>query len=567
MQTGSYELLRTDEGYAAHIRARGAAVLTTPTVNRGTAFTPDERRALGLTGLLPERVSTIEEQLRRVYAQYLRQGDDLGRWVYLANLRDRNEVLYFRLLAEHIEELLPVVYTPTVGTAIERFSHEFRRPRGVHLCVDRPGGVEEALRNTGLGAGDVDLLVVTDAEGVLGIGDQGAGGIEIAIGKLAVYTAAGGVHPHRVLPVVLDVGTDNPALLDDELYLGARHPRVRGPRYDALLDEFVGAAGALFPQAMLHWEDFGAGNARRILARYADRCASFNDDIQGTAAIVLAAVTAATRATGNRIADQRVVIHGAGTAGLGIADVLRDQMVREGLTRDEATRRFWALDRDGLLTEDRAARLHDFQVPYARAAAEITGQGTGLAEVVARVRPTVLVGTSTQAGAFTEPIVREMAAHTARPVVLPLSNPTARAEAHPADLLRWTDGRALVATGSPFGPVELNGCTHEVAQANNALVFPGLGLGVTVSRARRVSDGMLAAAADTIAGLANTARPGAPLLPPVRELRPVSAAVAVAVVVAAAEEGLARVPVDDPAGEVRRAMWHPAYPRLEIDAP
>ena len=484
---GLYELIRSSDEVIARIRARGNGVLSNPRINRGTAFTLHERQALGLTGLLPSGVSTIDGQLRRTYAQYRAQADDLRKWVYLANLRDRNEVLFYRLLSEHLEEMLPVIYTPTVGLAIERFSHEFRRPRGVFLSVDHIDEVETALRNTGLGPQDVDLLVATDSEGILGIGDQGVGGIEIAIGKLAVYTAAAGIHPARCLPVVLDVGTDNLALLNDEMYLGARHPRIRDGRYDDLLDAYVAAASRLFPNAMLHWEDFGASNARRVLNRYAEQVCTFNDDMQGTAAVVLAAALAGIRVTGSRMRDQRVVIHGAGTAGLGIADMLRDVMIGEGLSSAEATRRFYALGSRGLLVDD-SATLRDFQVPYARPVAEVAawseGGPPGLAEVVARVRPTMLIGTSTQAGAFTEDIVREMAAHTPRPLILPLSNPTSKAEARPEDVLVWTEGRALVATGSPFPPVTVGGTIFTIAQANNALVFPGLG----PRRRRRAGD-------------------------------------------------------------------------------
>ncbi|MGD9528517.1 NAD-dependent malic enzyme [Pseudonocardia sp.] len=557
-----YELTRDAHGLVARISGRGAVVLATPAVNRGTAFTRQERRDLGLLGLLPARVSTIDEQLRRTYEQYSAQPSDLRKWVYLATLRDRNEVLFHRLLSEHVAEMLPIVYTPTVGLAIERFSHEFRRSRGVFLSVDRPEDVEAALRNTCRGPDDVDLLVATDSEGILGIGDQGVGGVEIAIGKLSVYTAAAGIHPDRGIPVVLDTGTDNVGLLDDDMYLGERHPRIRDERYDRLIDAFVTAAGKLFPHALLHWEDFGATNARRILERYAADTASFNDDMQGTAAVVLAAVVAGVRATGGRMRDQRVVVHGAGTAGLGVADLLRDRMVAEGLDPREATRRFWALGRNGLLTEDRTEHQYDFQRPYARPAGEIPGGS--LADVVADVRPTVLIGTSTQPGAFTEEIVRTMAAHTARPIILPLSNPTSRCEARPADLVAWTGGRALVATGSPFAPVDLDGRRHEIAQANNALVFPGLGLGVTVARARQVSAGMIAAAADAVAGLADATAPGGALLPPVTDLRRVSAAVAAAVVRSAADEGLAQVAVADPERQVAEAMWWPDYPRIEV---
>ena len=325
-----YEFVSTPEGPVLRVRARGFSVLGTPMLNRGTAFTPEERRALGLVGLLPHGVSTIDGQVRRVHAQYQRQPDDLAKNVYLANLRDRNEVLFYRLLSEHLGDMLPIVYTPTVGKAIERYSHEYRRPRGVFLSVDHPDLVEESFRNYGLGADDVDLIVATDAEGILGIGDWGVGGIEIAIGKLAVYIAAAGIHPRRVIPVVLDMGTDNLRLLNDRMYLGNRHARVRGQRYDDFIDAYVTTATKLFPHALLHWEDLGAANARRVLHRYADQCCTFNDDMQGTAAVVLAAAFAAARASGTRMADQRVVIHGAGTAGVGIADMLREVMVRAG---------------------------------------------------------------------------------------------------------------------------------------------------------------------------------------------------------------------------------------------
>ena len=564
-----YELTYTPDGVLASIHVRGSAVLSSPTINRGTAFSLEERRALGLTGLLPTGVTNLEGQLRRVYAQYLEQANDLRKWVYLANLRDRNEVLFYRLLTEHISEMLPVVYTPTVGLAIERFSHEFRRPRGVFLSVDHPADVEVALRNTGLGPDDVDLLVATDSEGILGIGDQGVGGIEISIGKLAVYTAAAGIHPRRVLPVVLDMGTNNLKLLNDELYLGERHARVRDRRYDDLIDAYVTACTKLFPHAMLHWEDFGSTNARRILTRYADQVCTFNDDMQGTAAVVMAAAFAGVRAAGSRISEQRVVIHGAGTAGLGIADMMRDQMVREGLALDEATRRFYPLSSKGLLVDDMEDLL-DFQQPYARPRGEVADWSSGgpntsirLGDVVARVHPTMLIGTSTQAGAFTESVVREMAAHVERPIIMPMSNPTSKCEALPADLFAWTEGRVLTATGSPFAPVVYGDRTYEIGQANNALVFPGLGLGVTVARAQRISDRMITAAAMAVAGLSDTNAAGASLLPSMEDLREVSAAVAIAVATTAADEGLAEAELHDVIQQVHEAMWRPEYPLID----
>jgi malate dehydrogenase (oxaloacetate-decarboxylating) len=563
-----YELTSEAGRMVARVRLRGASVLASPLLNRGTAFTVAERTELGLTGLLPDRVSTIDGQLARVYAQYLRQPDDLSKNLYLANLRDRNEVLFYRLLIDHIEEMLPIVYTPTVGTAIERYSHEYRRPRGVYLSVNHPDQVETAFRNYGLGPDEVDLIVATDSEGILGIGDWGVGGIQIAIGKLAVYIAAAGLHPRRVIPVVLDTGTDNPALLDDDMYVGIRQPRVRGERYDELIDTYVSTATRMFPHAMLHWEDFGAANARRILTRYEQTHCTFNDDMQGTAAVVLAAAIRAVQAAGTRWRDQRVVIHGAGTAGVGIADALVLEMTADGLSHEEATGRIFALGSRGLLTTDYPGTLRDFQVGYARPAAEVAGWardadgGIGLAETVARTQPTMLIGTSTQPGVFSQAIVAEMAAHTARPIIMPLSNPTSRAEAQPADLINWTHGRALVAAGSPFPPVTLDGVRYEVAQANNALIFPGLGTGVIVSRASRVSAGMLAAAAEALAALAGEGAtgPGASLLPPVTSLRTVSAAVATAVATAAQAEGLAEADLHDPAAQVRDAMWFPDYP-------
>ena len=556
-----YELAWTPEGMVARVRVRGRSVLASALLNRGTAFTPAQREALGLAGLLPDAVSTMEVQLARVYAQYQREHGDLAKNLYLANLRDRNEVLFYRLLTEHIAEMLPVVYTPTVGTAIERYSLEYGRPRGVYLSVDHPGQIQTAFGNYGLGPEEVDLIVATDSEGILGIGDWGVGGIAIALGKLALYVAAAGLHPSRIIPVVLDAGTDNQALLDD--------PRVRGSRYDELIGAYVSTATAMFPRAMLHWEDFGAANAHRILASYAGSCCTFNDDIQGTAAVVLAAALGAVRVAGTSMRDQRVVIHGAGTAGIGIADVLRQVMIARGLPAGQAAGRFWALGSRGLLTSDYAGTMRDFQVPYARPGEEVAswrrdGEGRiDLAEVVARARPTMLIGTSTQPGVFSQEIVTEMAAHAERPVIMPLSNPTSRSEAQPADLIAWTGGRALIATGSPFDAVSYGGVRYEFAQANNALIFPGLGLGVTVARARRVSDAMLAAAAAALAGLSDTVTPGSAVLPPVTSLRQVSAAVAAAVAQAAQAEGLAQAQLDDPAKQVAQAMWAPAYPAIQ----
>jgi len=564
----AYDIVSTESGPVYRVRVRGTQLMREPLIFRGTAFSPEQRAELGLTGLLPQGVSTLDAQANRVYEQYQRQQDDLAKNVYLTSLRDRNEVLFYRLLSDHIEEMLPIIYTPTIGDAIERYSHEYRRPRGIFLSIDAPDTIEEALGNFGLGSDEVDLIVATDSEGILGIGDQGVGGVEIAIGKLTVYTAAAGIHPRRVLAVVLDVGTDNAGLLSDPLYLGSRHARVRGERYDAFIDDYVQTAHRMFPQAILHWEDFGVDNARRILDRYAEQTCTFNDDMQGTAAVALAAAVAGVRAAGSHMRDQRVVIHGPGTAGVGIADFLCSAMVRDGLSAEEAVRRFWLVGRGGLLTDVMGQDLRDFQVPYARPVQEVESwpvgdAGISLTETVARVSPTMLIGTSTQAGAFTEEIVRGMADAVERPIIFPMSNPTSKVEALPADLIAWTDGRALIATGSPFPPVKHDGVTHDIAQANNALVFPGLGLGTIVARASRISTGMLQASADAVADLVDVTSPGAALLPPVSSLRAVSGAVGVAVARAAAAEGLASVELDDPIQQVFEAMWDPVYPVIE----
>ena len=543
---------------------RGYSVLTDPWLNKGTAFTEAERAALGLTGLLPSRVLTIDQQAQRAYRQCSQQASDLDKNVYLTALHDRNEVLFYRVLTDHLSELLPIVYTPTIGEAIQSYSHQYRRPRGVYLSIDAPDQIETALSATGLSADDIDLIVATDAQAILGIGDWGVGGIDIAAGKLAVYTAAGGVNPARTLPVMLDVGTDRPELLEDPLYLGVRHKRPAQEPYDAFIDSYVTTALKVFPQALLHWEDFGPGNARRILNRYRGHILTFNDDMQGTGAVNLAAVLAGARASQTPLTQHRVVIFGSGTAGIGIADQLVEAMTSDGLDTAAARARIWCLDRYGLLTDDMTG-MRDFQVPYARPAAEVrdwrgrgTASGIGLAEVVSRVHPTILIGTSTQHGAFTEEIVRDMAAHVDRPVILPMSNPTTLSEAIPADLLAWTGGRALIATGSPFSPVAYQGVTYQIGQANNALIFPGLGLGALLARAKRVTDHMITAAAQAVAGLTDTAAPGTPLLPPIDELRTTSAQVAFAVAQAAAQDGVAGQ-TGITAGAVRAAMWQPRY--------
>ncbi|MFD7667065.1 NAD-dependent malic enzyme [Streptomyces sp. NPDC059788] len=546
-------------------------VLNDPLANRGTAFTAAERDRLGLVGRLPDAVLTLDQQVRRAYEQLRRQPGALAAYIDLEQLHDRNEVLYYRLLTDHLTELLPIVYDPTVGEAIKTYSHEYRRPRGVFLSIDRPRDLRRSFEELELGADEVDLVVVTDAEQILGIGDWGVHGIQISVGKLAVYTAAAGIDPARCLPVVLDVGTDNETLLNDPLYLGVRHSRARGERYDAFVAAYLDTVSTLYPDALLHFEDFGAGNARRFLERYGERYRMFNDDLQGTGAITLAAVRSALKITGEPFREQRVVVFGAGTAGVGIADQLREAMVRDGLDGDEATRRIWLVDRPGLLLDDMDG-LRDYQRGYARSEEEVANWvdwgasdgeggegGIDLLTTVRNVRPTILIGASTVPGAFTRQVVQEMAEHVERPVVFPLSNPTEKIEAMPADLLRWTDGKALTAAGIPVDPVEIDGVRHVIGQANNALVYPGVGLGVVVSRAERLTPGMLLAAADAVAGQVDAGGPGAPLLPQVENLRASSAAVAVAVVRAAVDEGVARAIPDDVVQAVQDAMWQPVY--------
>ncbi len=550
-------------------KARGLDVLNSPMLNKGTAFTAEERDALGLRGLLPPDISTLEAQVKRAYIQYERLPDAVSRNVYLTALHDSNEVLFYKLFSEHLREMIPIVNDLTVGVAMEQYHHECRPPRGVYLSIDHPEVIGASFASLGAGPGDIDLILATDAGKVLGIGDWGVGGIEVSIGKLAIYTAAGGIDPTRVIPVMLDVGTNRTSLLEDPTYIGNRHTRIRGERYDAFIDGYVNAVTKLFPHALLQWEDLSPHNGRRILDRYRDRACTFNEDIQCTGAITLAAVTSAVRVCGTPLRNQRVVIFGAGAAGIAIADQIRDAMVREGLSKKEAIKRFWCVDRDGLLTSSMTGDMVDYQAVYARTPAESTTWkhetlegGVSLAEIVRRVKPTMLIGASAAPGTFTESIVREMAAHTQRPIIFALSSPSARAEANPADLIAWTDGRALIATGSSFAPVTHKGVTYVVAHLNNAMLYPGLALGAIVSRAARISNGMVAAAADAVSSLVAVRQPGASLLPHVEDLRSVSATVAAAVAEVAVAEGLARTEFTDIVQQVQDAMWQPEYRRI-----
>ncbi|MGX1365663.1 malate dehydrogenase (oxaloacetate-decarboxylating) [Streptomyces canus] len=542
-------------------QVRGAALLADPLLNKGTAFTAEERAEFGLDGLLPPATETLEEQAGRAYEAFLGYDRQLNRHIYLRQLQDTNEVLFHGLLTRHLEEMLPVVYTPTVGEACRRFSEIYRRPRGLFLTYEDRHRFREILRNRP--GGEVDVIVVTDGQRILGLGDQGVGGMGIPIGKLSLYTAIGGIHPARTLPVLLDVGTDNEDLLANEHYLGRRQHRVTGEAYDEMIEAFVSAVEAELPGTLLQWEDFATAHARPILGRYQDRLLTFNDDIQGTAAVALGALTTATKVTGAALTDHRIVVLGAGSAAIGVADMIRTALVDEGLTEEQAADRFWFVDIDGLLVDSRTGLTPEQRV-YARDDEDVRqwGEAPDLARVVGEVRPTVLIGLSTAHGAFTEEIVRTMAGSCDRPVILPLSNPTSNAEAEPADLARWTDGRALIATGSPFPPLTVDGREVPVAQANNVYVFPAVGLAVTACRATRVTDRMMVAAARAVGECAVRAGTGeaTPLLPPLASMRDAAREIALAVARAAVEDGVAPEATEAELREaVTEAQWTPRY--------
>jgi malic enzyme len=545
------------------VRLRGPQLLNHPMYNRSTAFTRDERRELGLEGLLPDVVSTIDQQARRAYGNIVRKTEPLERYIGLAAIQDRNEHLFYKVLGDHLEEFLPIVYTPTVGQACQQYSRIFRRARGLWITPEHKGRMTEVLANATYE--DVRLIVVTDNERILGLGDQGAGGMGIPIGKLALYVAAAGIHPAQTLPVSLDVGTDNQELLGDDLYIGWRQPRLRGEAYDAVVDEFVRAVKLRFPKALLQWEDFKQWNAFRLLQRYRKELPSFNDDIQGTAAVAVAGLFAASRAAGRRLVDERLVIAGAGAAGVGIARLFQSALRREGVTGEALRPAVAMLDSKGLVVDARDEYRRDLAWTGELAAAHGLRAGSPLVDVVRAAKPTGLIGVSGVPGLFGEEVVRALAAQVERPVVFPLSNPTSSSEARPADVMAWTDGRALMATGSPFEPVETSGRTVRIGQGNNAFVFPGVGLGVLVSEAREVTDGMFAAAADALAAqLSDEDRAEGSLFPRIAGLRAVTAQVAEAVVRQAVSEGVARNPPENPAEAIAAAMWDPAYPALDV---
>jgi malate dehydrogenase (oxaloacetate-decarboxylating) len=544
-------------------RLFGYDLLNDPLLNKGTAFPEDERDEFELHGLLPASVATLDEQADRRLRWLWQLPSDLARYEFLRGLQDSNEVLFHALLVRDLSRMLPIVYTPTVGLGCQNFSRIFRKPRGLFLSMAHQDRLADTLANPRFDR--VRAIVVTDGERILGLGDQGAGGMGIPIGKLALYTACGGLDPAGTLPIMLDVGTDNQDCLADPLYIGWRHERVRGQAYDDFIERFVAAVSARWPHVLLQWEDFARANATRLLERYRERLCTFNDDIQGTAAVAAGALLAAVNVTRRPLKDQRIAVLGAGSAGCGISSLLLNAMVADGLPEAEARRRFYLIDRDGLLVEDMPGLL-PFQLPFAQPRAAVTDwrlaqpSRIGLLDVMREAAPSVLIGVSGHPGAFAEDAVRMMAARVERPVIFPLSNPTSRCEATPAELMAWTGGRAVIGTGSPFPPLMLDGAARNVDQTNNAYIFPGLGLAAIAVAARRISDGMLMAAARSLAE-ASPARldPRACLLPPVDELRQVSLSVAIAVARQAQREALAQSPADDLEGLIRARMWTPVY--------
>lgn len=542
---------------------RGFQILNDPFLNRGTAFTEAERRQYGLIGLLPPRVKMIDEQAAEMYALYQSKGSLIEKRHFLMEIFNHNRTLFFNLMVRHIDEFMPIVYDPVIAEAIERYNERFMQPQdAAYLTVNDPDTIEQRLQNAA-DRRDVRLIVVTDAEGILGIGDWGVNGVDIAVGKLMVYTAAAGIDPQQVLPVVIDAGTDNQQLLADDEYLGTRHERLSGEAYFAYIDRFVAAVEKLFPKSLLHFEDFGRGTAARILDKYQDQILTFNDDIQGTGVIALAGVLGALNISGQSIAEQRFLTFGAGTAGMGIVKMLYNELIKQGMSPKEAKQHFYLVDRQGLLFEDTPG-LTPKQQAFVRSRDEFADAGelTDLSAIIKAVQPTVMIGTSTVHNAFTEAAIKEMAKHADRPIIFPISNPTEKIEAAPADLIKWTNGKALVATGIPSATVAYQGIDYQIGQANNALIYPGVGFGALAVNARIINDEMLAAAAHALGGLVDVKAPGAPVLPPVSQLTAFSKQVAIAVAQSAIDQGLAQT--DLSAEQAVLAMhWQPEYQQFD----
>ena len=554
------------------IEIKGKQLLLNSFLNKDTAFSVDERKAFGLDGLIPDVVETLDEQVVRVYGQYLKKETDIEKNIFLTQLYDRNETLFFRLLQEHLTEMVPIFYTPTIGDVVKQFNQNFRRPRGLFISYPQMANIDNILNNV-TDPSRIKAICITDSEAVLGIGDQGIGGIVISIAKLAMYTLCAGFHPHHILPIVLDVGTNNKELLQNPLYLGWRHERIRGQQYVDFIDTFVTAIRKKFPNIYLHWEDFGRQTARKNLDRYRNEMCTFNDDMQGTAAVNLGAILTGLKINKTKMQDQRVVIHGAGTAGCAIADQIVQAMIEEGLTEKEAQLKIFLIDKNGLLhSELDQDSLEYFQKRYVQPAEVyqkwkcIQAKLITLAEVVSNVKPTILIGTSTQRGAFTKEIALNMAEHCERPLIFPLSNPTELCEALPSDLLEWTQGRALIATGSPFASVRYNGRIYEIGQCNNAFVFPGLALGIVATKTTRVTEKMLVACAQTISECVNVNREqGFSLIPSLNDIRSVSYKIAFAVGKAAQESGVAPAITDEELmHNIQKYTWKTSYAKYEL---
>lgn len=535
-------------------------VLNDPFLNKGTAFTKEERKELELIGLLPPQIQTIEEQAEQVYAQYKSKEPLINKRRFLMEIFDTNRTLFYYLFSQHVVEFMPIVYDPVIAENIENYSELYVNPQNaVYLSIDSPEIIEESLKNATKDR-EIRLIVVTDAEGILGIGDWGTNGVDISVGKLMVYTAAAGIDPKSVLPVVLDAGTNRETLLEDKLYLGNRHKRVYGDKYYDFVDKFVQTAEKIFPRLYLHFEDFGRSNAANVLHKYWKTYPVFNDDIQGTGIITLAGILGALKISGEKLTDQKYMCFGAGTAGAGIADRVYQEMLQQGLSENEARSRFYLVDKQGLLFDD-MDDLTPEQRPFARKRVEFTNANelTNLEAAVKAVKPTILVGTSTQPNTFTETIVKEMASYTARPIIFPLSNPTKLAEATAENLIKWTDGKALIATGIPADPVEYNGVTYEIGQANNALIYPALGLGAIASTAKLMTNEMISKAAHSLGGIVDTTKPGAATLPPVSKLTEFSQRVAEAVGQCALDQKLNREDITDIKAAIEKIKWIPKY--------
>lgn len=535
-------------------------IIHNPFKNKGTAFTEEERRKLGLIGTLPGSVQTIEQQAKRVYDQYKIRPDGMQKRKFLMEVFNTNRTLFYYVLSHHIEELLPIVYDPVIAPAIEQYSEIFMLPQeAAFLSIEHPEDIEESLKNAADGR-DIRLIVVTDAEGILGIGDWGVNGVNISVGKLMIYTAAAGINPSQVLPVSLDVGTNNQELIHDPLYLGLKKARVTGKEYYDMVDKFVASARKLFPDVYIHFEDFGRDNATKILNKYRNEIPVFNDDVQGTGIVSLAGVLGALEISGQKITDQKFLTFGAGTAGMGIANLLCKELQLQGLSEEEAKKHFYLIDKQGLLFDDTEG-LTPEQKPFTRSRDEFDNSEelTNLEAVIKAVHPTVMIGTSTTPGAFTEGAIREMAAHAERPIIFPISNPTRLIEAMPKDLLEWTDGKALIATGIPVEDVEYKGVNYAIGQANNALIYPGVGLGVLASKARLVNDQMISAAAHSLGGIVDTTKPGAAVLPPVSKIHEFTKTVAKAVAQSAIDQGLADPDITDAEKAIEAIKWEAKY--------